>query len=105
MSDLGHKRTFRLFRPMSALPPKADIGTQSWDVRFVPKADIKAQTTRHRRLERSKFFLVVLDDDSTRAVPGQSHRIVHCGAKSSRSGNQRDLFGTHALLARASRRN
>jgi len=25
---------------MSALPPKADIGTQSHDVRFVPKADI-----------------------------------------------------------------
>src|SRR6516165_8501183 len=24
---------------MSALPPKADIGTQSHDVRFVPKAD------------------------------------------------------------------
>jgi len=25
---------------MSALPPKADIGTQSWNVRFVPKAHI-----------------------------------------------------------------
>ena len=25
---------------MSALPPKADIGTQPCDVRFVPKADI-----------------------------------------------------------------
>jgi hypothetical protein len=25
---------------MSALPPKADIRTQSRDVRFVPKADI-----------------------------------------------------------------
>jgi len=24
---------------MSALPPKAEIGTQSWDVRYVPKAD------------------------------------------------------------------
>src|SRR5262249_58019144 len=24
----------------SALPPKADIGTQSWNVRFVPIADI-----------------------------------------------------------------
>jgi hypothetical protein len=24
---------------MSALPPKADIGTHSWNVRFVPKAD------------------------------------------------------------------
>ena len=27
-------------RSMSALPPKADIGTQSRNVRFVPKADI-----------------------------------------------------------------
>jgi hypothetical protein len=27
---------------MSALPPKADIGTQSWDVCFVPKADMAA---------------------------------------------------------------
>ena len=27
---------------MSALPPKADIGTQSWNVRFVPIADIQA---------------------------------------------------------------
>ena len=25
MSAMGHKRTFRSFRPMSALPPKADI--------------------------------------------------------------------------------
>src|SRR6516165_5198567 len=33
---------------MSALPPKADIGTQSWNVRFVPKADIGA-ATRHAR--------------------------------------------------------
>ena len=38
MSALGQKRTFRLV--LSALPPKADIGTQSRDLRFVPKADI-----------------------------------------------------------------
>ena len=41
MSALGHKRTLRLASPMSALPPKADIGTQSWNVRFVPKAEIR----------------------------------------------------------------
>ena len=29
-----------IVRLMSALLPKADIGTQSWNVRFVPKADI-----------------------------------------------------------------
>jgi hypothetical protein len=26
---------------MSALPPKADIAERDWDVRFVPKADIR----------------------------------------------------------------
>jgi hypothetical protein len=43
MSALGQKRTSLECDGMSALPPKADIGTQSWNVRFVPKADI--QTT------------------------------------------------------------
>jgi len=40
MSALGHKRTFGSAYSMSALPPIADIETQSRDVRFVPKADI-----------------------------------------------------------------
>ena len=40
MSALGQKQTSRLPERMSALPPKADIGTQSWNVRFVPKGDI-----------------------------------------------------------------
>jgi len=40
MSALGQKRTSERIFVMSALPPKADIGTQSCDVRFVPKADI-----------------------------------------------------------------
>jgi len=39
MSALGQEQTWKLVRVMSALPPKADIGTQSWNVRFVPKAD------------------------------------------------------------------
>ena len=39
MSALGQKQTFQRTLPMSALPPKADIGTQPRDVRFVPKAD------------------------------------------------------------------
>src|SRR6516164_8401318 len=42
MSALGQKRTSQYVRAMSALPPKADIGTQPRDVRFVPKADIAA---------------------------------------------------------------
>ena len=40
MSALGQKQTFNDGWPMSALPPKADIGTQPRDVCFVPKADI-----------------------------------------------------------------
>src|SRR3974377_2355978 len=40
MSGLGQKQTSRLLRAMSALPSKADIGTQPCDVCFVPKADI-----------------------------------------------------------------
>jgi len=37
---LGQKQTSERDWIMSALAPKADIGTQSRDVRFVPKADI-----------------------------------------------------------------
>src|SRR5215472_9500641 len=29
---------------MSALPPKADIGTQLWNVRFVPKAEVASRS-------------------------------------------------------------
>src|SRR5262249_47935310 len=37
MSALGQKQTWQRLLLMSALPPKADIGTQPRDVRFVPK--------------------------------------------------------------------
>src|SRR5215472_12291421 len=40
MSAWVKKRTLRGVRLMSALPPKADIGTRPGHVRFVPKADI-----------------------------------------------------------------
>ena len=39
MSALGQKQTFGPRKSMSALPPKADIGTHSWNVCFVPKAN------------------------------------------------------------------
>ena len=38
MSLMGQKWT-RHVHPMSALPPKADIGRRGWDVRFAPTAD------------------------------------------------------------------
>jgi hypothetical protein len=41
MSALGQKRTLKRLRPMSALPPKANIGYACPDIRFVPKADIQ----------------------------------------------------------------
>ena len=38
-SALGQKRTLERLYTMSALPPKADIGTQPLNVRFVQKTD------------------------------------------------------------------
>jgi hypothetical protein len=40
MSALGQKQTSAWRSLMSALPPKADIGSTCQDVRFVPQADI-----------------------------------------------------------------
>ena len=42
MSALGQKQTLQHVRAMSALPPKANMDQQGWDVCFVPKADIQA---------------------------------------------------------------
>jgi len=60
MSALGQKQTFRVVCSMSALPPKADIETQSRDVRFVPKADIGPK--------------LLIDEDYVPA-PGMKQRI------------------------------
>jgi hypothetical protein len=46
MSALG-KRTLTRSLHMSAIPPKADIGTHSRDVRYVPKADILRCSEEH----------------------------------------------------------
>ena len=48
MSALGQKQTLGKVRLMSALPPKADIGTQPRNVCFVPIADI-LQRGKERR--------------------------------------------------------
>jgi hypothetical protein len=39
-NSIGQKQTFPRVRPMSALPPKADMCSALADVRFVPIADI-----------------------------------------------------------------
>src|SRR6516165_7756130 len=49
MSALGQKRTLQCILVMSALPPKADIGTQPRNVRFVPTADSVTWSERRRR--------------------------------------------------------
>src|SRR6516165_2068662 len=46
MSALGQKRTSHQVRSTSALPPKADIGTQSRNVRFVPKAAVSNRSKK-----------------------------------------------------------
>ena len=54
MSALGQKQTLQSVRPMSALPPKADIDRACSDVHFVPIADMKA----HMDLRRSNRYYV-----------------------------------------------
>src|SRR5262249_25936988 len=54
-SALGQKRTSAHVRVMSALPPKADIESQSRNVRFVPKADMPATS---RDIECALFLPV-----------------------------------------------
>ena len=56
MSALGQKQTSRHLQRMSALPPKADIGTQPPDVRFVPKADIATDQLNVRLTPESRTF-------------------------------------------------
>src|SRR5215468_5398830 len=54
---------------MSALPPKADIGTQSWNVRFVPIADITP------RSERSLLFDHLVGAREHRPGNGKTERL------------------------------
>ena len=41
MSALGQKQTCAVQKPMSALPPKADMCSATSDVRYVPIADMR----------------------------------------------------------------
>ena len=47
---LGAKRTYAAHKPMSALPPIADICSAIAHVRFVPKADIPAIRSPRRHV-------------------------------------------------------
>jgi len=57
MSALGQKRTLEDVERMSALPPKADIGTQSRNVRFVPLQTIEEGEARREYDCRARFGL------------------------------------------------
>jgi hypothetical protein len=46
MSALGQKQTLEHVRIMSASPPKADIGTQPRNVRFVLETDVETICAR-----------------------------------------------------------
>src|SRR5262245_2387931 len=83
MSALGQKQTFKRLRLMSALPPKADIGTKPRDVRFVPKADI-CSAAKERLFdhfgERAGFpFKFTSTSCGTPAVRGACRRALHMG--------------------------
>ena len=52
---------------MSALPPKADIGTQLRDVRFVPKADIAVHAKCDRVSPRPRLRTEIANEVPNRA--------------------------------------
>ena len=75
--------------PMSAIPPIADIGTQSCDVRFVPKADISLlpdgtlSRTVYRHLEGAILIhaeqvsrIVALLGAVNSGLANQKHQLV-----------------------------
>ena len=64
MSEIGQKRTLERLYTMSALPPKADIATHCWNVRFTPESrHQRAQSiflcfpTHHKNTEAFGFSL------------------------------------------------
>ena len=63
---------------MSALPPKADIGTQSWDVRFVPKADI-LHCSIERRYSITSSARVMSDCGRSRPIARAALRLNGTG--------------------------
>jgi hypothetical protein len=65
MSAVGQKRTLTRIRPMSALPPKADIAGRCLNVRFVPEAAVsnrsKSSPTAPANSGRRWWFSVHLE--------------------------------------------
>jgi hypothetical protein len=59
MSALGQKRTLKLVRLISALPPKADIVQLGGNVRFVPEAD-SCTATNYAQCELIRHVVLVV---------------------------------------------
>src|SRR6516165_10212314 len=79
MSALGQKQTSRHLQPMSALPPKADIGQCDCDVRIVPKADIL------RRSEECRYSIT--SSAATSKVAGTVKPIAFADFRLTTSSN------------------
>src|SRR5262249_44825457 len=69
MSALGQERTSPAYLAMSALPLKADKAQTCWHVRFVPKADISANSIVHtpQRVPTSNRMASILGQGEDRA--------------------------------------
>src|SRR5262249_20330390 len=69
LSALGHKQTSRPVWTMSALPPKADKQEKARLVRFVPKADISANSIVHtpQRVPTTNRMASILGQGEDRA--------------------------------------
>src|SRR5262249_58884936 len=84
MSALGQKQTLQCVLGMSALLPKANIDRASWDVRFVPKADIGSELSREpagdlaQRRSRPIFSLARRPSD----VNEPRYALLRCQAES-----------------------
>ena len=62
-----HRHYLNRSRSLFVLPPKADIGTQSRDVRFVPKADIAVHAKCDRVSPRPRLRTEIANEVPNRA--------------------------------------
>ena len=97
MTALGQKQTLKRLQPMSALRPKADIGTQSRNVRFVPIAEIRG-ICRDRQANRlcgrqidDELELSWLFDRQIRWLRALQYLLHICRAKPKEIGHARAI--------------
>ena len=94
MSALGQKQTLQSLRPMSAIPPKADIDRYECYVRFVPKTDICGAANLLRQVLTNhcqQFARAVGLGDVGVATGGMSFAVVAAQGIGS-YGDNRNIF-------------